>query len=143
MMKAGDLESFGALIVVGAVAGFAVYLVVRGPAKAAEDVARGVIGGATSTAGGLVSGAVKGIGDIFGFPDPAADESRAKCCQAMASGAAFEASKYCEASVYVTWLATGKMPEECVNTSLANQFSNVLGGSSTAPAKGGGATGSW
>ena len=72
-------------------------------AKAAADP-QGFARGVVNAADGLAAGAVKGVGALVGVPDT----DPTLCAQAMAEGRTWDASKYCPAGTFLSYLASSK-----------------------------------
>jgi hypothetical protein len=111
-INAATAEGWLLLAAGGAALAALAWIIIRGPSQAARD--------AVGIVGDVAGGAVKGVGDIFGLPDPAEPDSRTKCCRA-ASGQgytseierAFDVSLHCPAGDYLRWAAFGTRPEGC------------------------------
>ena len=87
-------------IVAAIVAAIALYIFARGWSGAAKDVAGAVV----SVGTGAVAGTAESIGSTIGVPLTDAD----KCDIAIAGGHTFDASLFCPASRFLTYLESGK-----------------------------------
>lgn len=97
MLKADKYALYGALGLAAILFGY-VYL--RGFKGAAADMA----GAAVNTAAGLVEGATTAAGSVVGIPKT----DRMMCDLAKRNGSKWDASKYCSAGEFATFVLTGK-----------------------------------
>ena len=77
-----------------------IYVWYRGIGGAAKDLASGTV----AAAGGATAGAAEGIGSLFGVPLT----NDQKCEAACAAGETWNASKFCSANRFLTYLKVGK-----------------------------------
>jgi hypothetical protein len=94
LTKGAAIAGGAVLIVAGA------YIVARGPAGAAKEVAGAVVG----LVDGLIAGTVIGIGKMIGIPET----EQSACMRAKAAGDKLAASAACPAGEFLGWLFSSK-----------------------------------
>ena len=77
-----------------------IYVWYRGIGGAAKDAASGAV----AASGGVAAGTAEGIGSLFGVPST----NDQKCEAACAAGETWNASKFCSANRFLTYLKDGK-----------------------------------
>lgn len=127
-MKAEDISKDAQALLWGGAAvlalGAIAYIWIRGPGGVAKDAGSA----AGQVVGGAVVGGVKGISEGLGIPDT----NQSQCDQAIAAGNKWDASLYCPASRFLSWIlggsgSAGSAPPVDPTTQLLNDAQSNTG----------------